>query len=65
MDSQKVRKLSRFDGFVKSSAGKARKSRGVRRIWTYAATTKDAAQRSIRTFYEAVILLDKQAPCFL
>jgi hypothetical protein len=50
----KVKKRSKGNGFVKSSAGKARKSGGVRRTQVYAATTKDEAQRSIRTFYEVV-----------
>jgi hypothetical protein len=44
-------------GCVKSSAGKARKACGVRRTCVYAATTKDAAQRSIRAFYAAVIIV--------
>ncbi len=44
-----------FDGFVKSSAGKARKSREMGGTFTYTAMTKDAAQRSIRTFYETVL----------
>jgi hypothetical protein len=33
----------------------------VRRTFGYAATTKDAAQRSIRTFYEVV---NYACPCF-
>jgi hypothetical protein len=32
----------------------------VRRTFGYAATTKDAAQRSIRTFYEAVKFIHHQ-----
>jgi len=36
------------------AAGKAREFRGMRRTLAYAAMTKDEAQRSIRTFYEAV-----------
>jgi serine phosphatase RsbU (regulator of sigma subunit) len=47
---------SRFwDGFVKSSQARRANPQGVRRTFGYAATTKDAAQRSIRTFYEVVI----------
>jgi hypothetical protein len=38
----------------KKAAGKAREPRGMRRTLTYAAMTKDEAQRSIRPFYEAV-----------
>jgi len=38
----------------KKAAGKARKPRGMRCTSVYAAMTKDEAQRSIRTFYEAV-----------
>ncbi len=49
-----INKLTEFDGCVKSSAGKARKSLGVRRTWPYAATTQDEAQRGIRTFYAVV-----------
>jgi len=45
------------DGFIKSSAGKARKPppRGKRHAWQHVAFTKDAAQRSIRTFYGGVM----------
>jgi IS4 transposase len=38
----------------KKAAGKARESRGVRRTLSYAAATRDEAQRSIRAFYEVV-----------
>src|SRR4030042_1394518 len=38
----------------KKAAGKAREPRGMRRTLAYAAMTKGEAQRSIRTFYEAV-----------
>jgi hypothetical protein len=38
----------------KKAAGKARESLGMRRTLAYAAMTKDEAQRSIQTFYEAV-----------
>jgi hypothetical protein len=47
-------KSQNLDGTVKSSSCKARKSRGMRRTCRYAAVTKDAAQRSKWTFYEAV-----------
>jgi hypothetical protein len=40
----------------KKAAGKARESSGMRRTLVYAAMTKDEAQRSIRTFYEAVFV---------
>ncbi len=45
---------SRFsDGFVKCSH-----ARNAAYLW-YAAITKDAAQRSMRTFYEAVVIVLK------
>lgn len=50
----KDEQLTIFDGLVKSSRGKARKSRGMRRTFAYAAMTRDAAQRSIWTFYEVI-----------
>jgi hypothetical protein len=48
-----------WGGFGKSSRGKARESRGVRRTLVYAATTREEAQRSIWTFYEAVNLKER------
>ena len=42
------------DGTVKSSGCKAHESLGMRRTYQYAAVTKDEAQRSRWTFYEAV-----------
>ena len=49
-----VVKSQKSDGTVKSSRCKARKSRGVKRTYSYAAMTRDAAQRRRWTFYEAV-----------
>ncbi len=43
--------------FRKKFIGKARKSAGMRRTFSYVAVTKDVAQRSIWTFYETVILI--------
>jgi 5-methylthioadenosine/S-adenosylhomocysteine deaminase len=51
VESQKIQ-IS--DSFVKSSQAGRANPQGVRRTFGYAATTKDAAQRSMRTFYEAV-----------
>ncbi len=46
---------SRFgDGFVKSSQIRRANPSSLQRTFGYAAMTKDAAQRSIRTFYEVV-----------
>jgi len=42
------------DGTVKSSRCKARESLGMRRTYKYAGMTKDEAQRSGWSFYEAV-----------
>jgi len=53
--SQKVVKALNLGRLRKKAAGKAREIRGVRPILAYAATTRDEAQRSIRTFYEAVM----------
>ena len=53
---------SRFsDGFVKRSQARRANPQGVRRTFGYAATTEDAAQRSMRTFYEAVMLQGSEA----
>jgi hypothetical protein len=53
-----VRKLIFYefkdDGFVKSSQARRANPQGVWRTFGYAATTKDAAQRSMRAFYEVV-----------
>jgi hypothetical protein len=45
-----------FRRLRKMFAGKARKSARSEAYFSYAATTKDAAQRSMRTFYEVVNL---------
>ncbi len=47
---------SNFDGKVKSSICKAREFGGMRRTYKYAAMTKNEAQHSRVTFYEAVNL---------
>ena len=49
-----VVKSQKSDGTVKSSRCKARKSKGMKRTYLYAAMTEDAAQRRRWTFYEAV-----------
>jgi hypothetical protein len=46
--------------FAGAGSGKARESRGMRRTVAYAAMTKDDAQRSIRTFYVAVMIYSSQ-----
>jgi hypothetical protein len=45
-----------LDGTVKSARCKARESLGMRRTYKYVGMTKDEAQRSRWTFYEAVNL---------
>jgi hypothetical protein len=54
MTSYKVTTALDVGRLRKKAAGKARETRGVRRTLVYAAATRDEAQRSIRTFYEAV-----------
>jgi hypothetical protein len=54
MTSYKVATALNMGRLRKKVAGKARESRGVRRTFAYAAATREEAQRSIRTFYEAV-----------
>ena len=51
---KKVLKVEKMGRLRKMSTGKARESRGMRRTLAYAAMTRGEAQRSIRTFYEAV-----------
>jgi hypothetical protein len=46
-------KSHKGDGTVKSCRCKARESLGMRRTYRYAAMTKDEAQHSRWTFYEA------------
>jgi hypothetical protein len=47
-------KSHQLNGTVKSSRCKARESLGMRRTYKYVGMTKDEAQRSRWTFYEAV-----------
>jgi hypothetical protein len=47
-------KSHKLDGTIKSSRCKARESLGMRRTYRYVGMTKDEAQRSRWTFYEAV-----------
>ena len=55
-------KSHKLDGTVKSARCKARESLGMRRTYKYVRMTKDEAQRSRWTFYEAVNLgLARQA----
>jgi hypothetical protein len=49
-------KSRQSDGTVKSSRCKARESLGMRRTVKYVGMTKDEAQRSRWTFYEAVTI---------
>jgi hypothetical protein len=49
-------KSQNSDGKAKSSLCKARESWGMKRTFWYAAMTKDEAQHSRMTFYEAVIV---------
>jgi len=51
--SKKVIKVLKMGRLRKKAAGKARESRGMRRTVSYAAMTRDEAQRSIRAFYKA------------
>ena len=47
-------KSHKLDGTVKSARCKARESLGMRRTYKYVGMTKDEAQRSRWTFYEAI-----------
>jgi hypothetical protein len=51
-------KSQTFDDEVKSSRGKARKSLRSEAYWSYAAMTKDVAQRSLWTFDDVVMFDD-------
>ena len=53
-NSDDLVKSHKLDGTVKSSRCKARESLGMRRTYKYVGMTKDEAQRSRWTFYEAV-----------
>jgi hypothetical protein len=53
-DLVKSLKAVKMGRLRKKAAGKARESCGKRRTVSYAAMTQDEAQRSIRTFYDAV-----------
>ena len=54
MNFDELVKSHKLDGTVKSSRCKARESLGMRRTYKYVGMTKDEAQRSRWTFYEAV-----------
>jgi hypothetical protein len=51
-------KSHKLDGTVKSARCKARESLGMRRTYKYVGMTKDEAQRSRWTFYEAVKIVN-------
>jgi len=52
--------VNRPAAFAGAGSGKARETRGERRTSAYAAGTRDEAQRGIRNFYEAVILINEK-----
>jgi len=59
INTDELVKSHSLGGTVKSSRCKARKSLGIRRTTKYVGMTKDEAQRSRWTFYEAVSSLIK------